>query len=268
MFDVNWKMIKPLHLWRFLSCRKLYSGSHAVPLWALCIHTITFEFKHMGLVSVYSCKGLVCVPFPVYTFPKVAYSQPNHNAYSCFSHSGITSLHRSKMLQAHDRMKNGVCTQPVIAFVESTHLLMVNHHKVNMKMDYVTDQTDHDSFIIICLFFLLSSSQLARLRGESSAVSFFVCSLCHMREYLLEYLCLTDAESFMHAECTVTSKQSPVSVYFQLFNLYVVDSTATVALLSWSVTPQGSEEESQGVSETQRQITNWLLIVFLIPYFD
>lgn len=37
---------------------------------------------------------------------------------------------------------------------------MVNHHKVNMKMDYMTDQTDHDSFIIIRLSLKATPAEL------------------------------------------------------------------------------------------------------------
>lgn len=49
-------------------------------------------------------------------------------------------------------MKNGVGTEPVIAFVARTNSLMVNHHAVNKKMDHMTDQTVNNSFFIICLF--------------------------------------------------------------------------------------------------------------------
>ncbi len=71
---------------------------------------------------------------------------------------------------------------------------MVNHRKVNMKMDCMTGQTDHDSFIIICLLLRHPASYCALLNGESDAVSFSVLSFCHVRVDLLEYLCLTDAE--------------------------------------------------------------------------
>lgn len=97
------------------------------------------------------------------------------------------------MLQAHDQVKDGMGIQPIITFVESHLQLMVYHHKVNMKMDYMTDQTDHNSFIIICLFlmqaFLKHSIKWTKLCNLLSVWSF-----CHMREDLLEYLCLTDAE--------------------------------------------------------------------------
>ena len=73
----------------------------------------------------------------------------------------------------------GLARSFIIAFVESTHELMVNHHKVNMKMDYMTDQTDHDSFIIIRLSLKATPAELS---GESSAVSFSVWRFCHMRE--------------------------------------------------------------------------------------
>jgi len=53
---------------------------------------------------------------------------------------------------AHDQVKNGVGALPVIAFVEDTLFVMVNHHTVNVKMDCMTDQADHNSFIILCLF--------------------------------------------------------------------------------------------------------------------
>lgn len=85
----------------------------------------------------------MCVPLPVYIFPKVAYSQQIH-IHVLPQWDYLITLEQ----WAHDHMKNGVCTLRIIAFVGSTHFLMVNHHKVNMKMDYMTGQTDHDSFII------------------------------------------------------------------------------------------------------------------------
>lgn len=51
----------------------------------------------------------------------------------------------------------------IIAFVESSHQLMDNHHKVDIKMDYLTPRTDN-SFIILRLAVALVKSCMVRVR--------------------------------------------------------------------------------------------------------
>lgn len=74
--------------------------------------------------------------------------------------------------------------QPVIAFVQRTHLLMGDDHKVNMKMDYMTNQADHGSFII-CFF--LSNTQLAiSLLMERALQCLSLCGILSSEEIFIE----------------------------------------------------------------------------------
>lgn len=71
---------------------------------------------------------------------------------------GVSSLLGSQALPAHSRRRSGSGSGWlfIIAFVESSHQLMDNHHKVDIKMDYLTPQTDNKSFIILRLAVALS----------------------------------------------------------------------------------------------------------------
>lgn len=72
----------------------------------------------------------------------------------------------------HSRERSGSGSRFIIAFVESSRRLMDNHRKVDIKMDYLTPQTDNNSFIILRLAVALSlkpgGPHVSR-RGRSSA---------------------------------------------------------------------------------------------------
>lgn len=106
--------------------------------------------------------GTACVLSAVCTFPEVPYSQ----------------LHLKQSTHGFilwdfliTQRPTASCPQPggagaallfIIAFVESSHQLMDNHHKVDRKMDYLTPQTDNKSFIILRLPIALSSKPHGR----------------------------------------------------------------------------------------------------------
>lgn len=78
-----------------------------------------------------------------------------------------------------------MATQPVIAFVQRTPLLMGNDHKVNMKMDYMTVQADYGSFII-CFFFPSHTQLAVSLLMEREPFSVFLyVEFLSVRKYLL-----------------------------------------------------------------------------------
>lgn len=77
-----------------------------------------------------------------------------------------------------------VHTLLIIAFVEHNHQLMVNHHKLNMRKDFVEHQTDHD----------IPRPATAPLHGESGAG--LLCSVdflsCEGRSFELFFFFLFD----------------------------------------------------------------------------
>lgn len=78
--------------------------------------------------------------------------------------------------------------QLLIAFVESAHLQMVNHHEVNMRTDYMTEQTMYGSFIIV-----KHGEGLFFPRADSSIGANICWSVCVWQT--LNHLCLLNALS-------------------------------------------------------------------------
>lgn len=162
MFDVDWEIIK---------C-PLSGGNRAASPWAT---RVQMSIQTEGIETKYAWNGLASGLLEVCILPQDPYSRLDHRELYC----GICSSLRSQTPCAHSWGMGASSSWFVIAFVESSHQLMANHQKVDIKMDYLTPQTDNNSFIILCLAVALSwkpHGSNVPLRGSSSEIFLYLTS--------------------------------------------------------------------------------------------
>lgn len=97
-----------------------------------------------------SFNGFVCVTLPGTTSPRPPIASHGTLHINVHPTVGFPYYSGAKKLKTHDQVRNGMAQCLLLLFVGSTQQLMANDHKVNMKMECMTDQTHHDSFIIMC----------------------------------------------------------------------------------------------------------------------